>query len=195
MANRITQQMLTVWYITNNAKARITQQSLTSLWFPQVTNECLNDAALLTPPSAYPVPLLGGPQYSHFMRLANTYSTLSAKFATGGSDYRARNEHFVARWRFEYRFLSLDDAAILDAHFTAARGSFFGFEFTDPRTSLRYTNVRYAPGGYKFLEHEKRYFPIREVELMWTSAGGRIVGSGTSDTWDSSQWDASLFGS
>lgn len=194
MANRVTQQALTVWYITNNANARVTQQSMSVLWFPHVTDECTNDAVLLTAPSAYPVPLLGGPQYTHLLRLPNKHDTLRARFPSGGADFRPRSPHFTAMWRIKYDFLSLADAAILDAHFIAARGSYFGFDFTDPRTNLRYTNVRIAPQGYRYVEHEKRAFPKREVELVWSSASGRIAGSGAEDTWDTDTWDSQLFG-
>lgn len=195
MAIRTTQQALTVFYLLNSAQARVTQQALTVLPLPYVQPSETNDDALLVPPGAFPMPAQGGPQYSRLVRRADEYLVDSVQFKTSGRDYRAHSQEYIRRWRIEYDMFENDAAAaLLEAHWHAARGQFFGFDFTDPRTSQKFVNTHYDVNGLEFLATRRRWLQRRAVNLIWFSASGTIEGSAATGTWDSDTWDSALFG-
>ena len=72
-------------------------------------------------------------------------------------------------WILKYNGLTLALAAIIKAHIAAAKydpdsGSAYGFSFTDRDSGTTYTNVHYAPGGYK-QSHTKTWIWAFEITL------------------------------
>lgn len=60
-----------------------------------------------------------------------------------GASFVQYNDEGVLRWVIEYDGLDLDEAAVLDGHRAEAFGGLFSFSFTNPRTGVTYTDVRY----------------------------------------------------
>jgi hypothetical protein len=91
-------------------------------------------------------------------------------FDDGGADYKLQSGGTgVKRWILKYDGLTAAQAAILDAHVASAfysedMGSAIGFNFRDRDTAVLYSNVHYAPGGYK-KGHTKTWVCSREVIL------------------------------
>lgn len=72
-----------------------------------------------------------------------------------GADYKLQHGgNGVKRWIIRYDGLDPTWAAILDSHLASTfyspdEGSAIGFNFRDVRTGVLYSNVHYAPGGYR----------------------------------------------
>jgi hypothetical protein len=88
----------------------------------------------------------------------------------GGADYALQHGGTGHKtWIVKYDGLTAAQAAILDAHVASAfysddEGSAWGFNMRDIRTAVLYTNVHYAPGGYK-IGHKKTWICSREIVL------------------------------
>ena len=194
MAQRVTQVGIEVFYQSNNSIARVTQAGLESLPREYIQEPQTNQHQTVTPPAAYPLPLNGGPQYSRFFKQADLFYATAQEFKTGNIHLKSDTEERVVRWLLQYDYLSETEALLLDNHWLSARGQFFGFDFTDPRSLLLYQNAHYAPDGWKAEKHNKRGFPRRAIVIEWRSATGSILTSSSSSTFDADTWDSSLFG-
>lgn len=212
MATRVTQEFVEAWYATNNADARVTQEFI-EVWYAQnlavsrvtdVKVEVLareyqvdatrNQHAVFTDPASYPVPSTGGPTYTNLLRLAPRYQIDAQKFKTGGRDFRLKAQTKIYEFVITYDFLTVAEAATLDAHFISARGEWAGFDFVDPRSGSTFRNTHYAPDGLVSKPAQKRWAPAREVRLIWSSATGSIAAADSGDGWDTDTWDTNLFG-
>jgi len=112
------------------------------------------------PPSAYPTPTLGGPQWSRCQVVDKKYPvTTGPAYYDGGQDTFGLPFATII-WEIEYGGLEAADANTLDAHNDSAYDTHLAFNFTDPETGVTYT--------VKYLEYQRA--PRR---FRWQ--GGRLV--------------------
>lgn len=194
MAVRVTQAFIEVWYAINSSTARVTQQMIEVLAREYFVDDTINQELAILSPDSYPVPSLGGPTYSSLLALPPLYALNVQRFKTGGRDFRLKADAYILQWVIQYDFLTNANAATLDEHWVSARGHWAGFDFVDPRSGSTFRNVHYAPGGLEVKPGRKRWAPVREIKLIWSSASGSIEATDADDTWDSDTWDSALFG-
>lgn len=124
--------------------------------------------------AAYPSPDLSAsnPKYGSFISLPDEYQVTTSEYDDGGRDYALQSGGTPIKiWQIEYPTLTLAQAAILDAHVNSAsyspdKGSARNFSFTDRDTSITYTGVRYASGGYSRSSHKIKYLQSRSIILV-----------------------------
>jgi len=118
-------------------------------------------------PTAYPTYLLGGPLHRRLYQETPEFQTVKGpKFYDGAQDtFNPPGVSPVRRWAIDYEGLTETEAALLDDHYEAAEGMHLGFPFTDPRTGIAYTNVKYL--DYDRPAHNRRTIQARRVRLEW----------------------------
>jgi hypothetical protein len=107
-------------------------------------------------------PPTSSPPFETWTRLADEYPIVRGpEFADGGVDTFLSHTVPVRRWRVTYKVLTLAQAAILDAWFTANFGYHSAFNFTD-RDATVY-------GGVKCVEYERghaRMYPTQQFRTI-----------------------------
>lgn len=119
-------------------------------------------------PGVFPMPASGGPQYLYFRQMQPGYEEITDRhdYDDGGASFVLRNDTAPIIFVLKYDGLSVAEAATLYAHRADAFGEAFGFSLTNPRTSQTYTNVHYAPDGWKE-DHTKTWINSLEITLIW----------------------------
>lgn len=117
-------------------------------------------------PGAYPTPSGGGPRIAKLHQYQPAYGEVMEKhiYEDGGASYQTRNDEAPIRFLLEYTGLSLAEAATLDAHRADAFGEVYGFNFTNPRTTVAYTDVHYDESFQE--DHRKTWNNTRTIHLI-----------------------------
>lgn len=118
-------------------------------------------------PTAFPTIEHGGPRWRRFYQEPPTYKTIRGpEYYDGGQDtFSPPGVSPVRRWVVDYDQLIGTEAAILDEHYDSAEGGHLGFDLTDPRTGITYTNVKYL--DYDRPAHNTEKIQARRVRLEW----------------------------
>lgn len=114
-------------------------------------------------PDPYPVPSAGGAQYNFFQELVRDWGEYGREFKDGNPQHNTLQSAAVRRFRFEYRDLSIAEAAQLDAHFASTRGG-LSFRLVHPRTGEIINGVRYEE--FNLSVPRKHFLRNRNVVLV-----------------------------
>lgn len=122
-------------------------------------------------PGPYPIPALStangiGPVWLKFHQFQPAYAEVTEKheYEDGGASFQTANDTGPIRWAIEYDGLSAAEVAVLDAHRNDAMGEVYGFDLTNPRTSVTYTDVHFDEGWSE--DHQKTWVNSRAVRLI-----------------------------
>lgn len=122
-------------------------------------------------PGAYPTPNTStsygvGPLWLKLHQFQPAYAEVSSKhqYEDGGASFQTANDTAPIRWLIQYDGLSLAEVAVIDAHMADAFGEVYGFTFTNPRTTVAYTDVHYDEGFTE--DHEKTWVNSRTIHLI-----------------------------
>lgn len=120
--------------------------------------------------SAFPMPSAGGPPLLFFEMLEEEFSVDRTIYDDMGADTALQHGgNGKKTWIFKHGGLTSAQAAVIKAHLASAKyspdqGSAIGFDMTDRDSGTLYSNVHYAPGGYK-QSHTKTWIWSFEITL------------------------------
>lgn len=117
--------------------------------------------------AAYPGFALVGQYHARLLKSAPEYTVIEKEFKDKGRNYGLLTANTVLTWTIDYENLTEAQAAILDAHYADAQGSFEGFNFTDPQTGTNYGDVHYVE---YVVDHSKRWIQSRRIRLRKSPA-------------------------
>lgn len=128
-------------------------------------------------PGPYPIPGLStaygtGPQWLKFHQFQPDYKAVTSRhdYEDSGASFVIFNNTAPIIWTIEYDGLeaatspSPAGVSIIDAHRADAFGEVYGFNLTNPRTSVVYTDVHYLPEFEE--DHRKTWINRRIIRLI-----------------------------
>lgn len=123
-------------------------------------------------PGTYPTPgtttAYGiGPQWLKMHQFQGAYDQVTDMhiYEDAGVSFVIFNDNPPIIWTIEYDGLGLSGGvSVIDAHRADAFGHVYPFDFTNPRTSVTYQNVRYMPEFEE--DHRKTWINKRIIRLI-----------------------------
>ena len=160
---RLTQISLLSETVNANANARLTEIVFLGIANrPPIAESCAYDWTIPTP-TAFPLPSVGGPQFTMFKEVTPQWSEFGQAFGDGKPWFGTIQTTRIRYFEVEWDGLSSADATTLDNHHNSTRG-ILSFTVTVPRTAEVITNVRYA--SYTRSSHTRYWSQSRSARLV-----------------------------